>query len=145
MKKTQDILQSLKTGGRRTTLLRKNLVHLFTLKDIPLSLEDIQAELARLKVKPHRVSLYRELEFLKDSGVIEPITIEQGKVRYELADEFRDFDHHHHLICMKCKNISDVAMNDHDLLEAAERESKKQKFMLVKHSLEFFGICADCR
>jgi Fe2+ or Zn2+ uptake regulation protein len=139
------LLDRIKAKGGRMTKLRQSLLDIFSSLQEPLSLEDIQERLKKMGLSPHRVSLYRELEFLKSEGIVETVTIESGKVRYELSDEIFDTRHHHHLICMNCEKIEDIPVEDHELLNSVKKQSARLKFTLLKHSLEFFGLCKTCR
>jgi Fur family ferric uptake transcriptional regulator len=82
--------------------------------------------------------MYRELKFLTNNGVVIKNTI-SGTDYYEISK-----DHHHHLVCLKCKNIDMVEIGNH--LKKQEKEiAKKNKFNIINHSLEFYGYCHKCQ
>jgi len=74
-----------------------------------------------------------------EKGLLKPIQLNEGKYRYELAS----ISDHHHLVCESCGNIEDISDCSIDLLEK-DIETKKE-FKVTSHSLEFFGICANCQ
>ena len=57
--------------------------------------------------------------------------------RYELAE-----DHHHHMICEDCGDISEFEQCP---VDARLLPSKDSGFEVRSHSLEVYGRCAECR
>jgi len=81
------------------------------------------------------------LAFLKETGIVKEIQFLHERVkRYELSS----LDHHHHLICLKCKKVEDVVLESH-LEEQEEKILRSTGFHVLNHSLEFLGICHSCR
>ena len=135
-----EIEYDLEASGYRMTKIRASLIQIFAVYKLPLSAEDLLKILQQRRLKVHRATLYRELDFLVDKQVIHTVNLDDGQLRYEYVDR----DHHHHLICLKCRKVEDVEMeNDVESLEAVA--AKKNKFKILKHSLEFFGWCRDCQ
>lgn len=90
-----------------------------------------------------RATVYRNLTKLKEKQLVRIIEVGDGAVRYESAN-----DHHHHLICLKCKEIErvDLPTIDEKRIEKLQVEfQKKSKFSFLEHSLEFFGLCFNCK
>ena len=59
--------------------------------------------------------------------------------RYELES----LDHHHHIICIDCDKVEDIVLEKY--LDSQEQKIMRQKkFKTISHSLEFFGLCAEC-
>jgi Fur family ferric uptake transcriptional regulator len=66
-----------------------------------------------------------------------------GRKRYEFGDNDFRGHHHHHLICLKCGIILEVA---EDLLEDLEaRVNRDFGFDVQNHQLKIFGYCRDCK
>ncbi len=72
--------------------------------------------------------------------IIEHIIFHDGVLRYELSDRI----HHHHLVCLNCNQVQDVELKQ-ELDDEEKRISRKTKFQIIRHSLEFFGLCVNCR
>lgn len=124
----------------RMTKLRKVLLETMLKSKIPLSVEGLLMSLARQKLKTHKTSIYRQLETMKREKVIKEIRLGEMKRRYEIYPD----NHHHHLVCIHCEEIRDV--NTERDLDAIERKiAKEKKFIVIDHSLEFFGVCAGCQ
>jgi Fur family ferric uptake transcriptional regulator len=76
---------------------------------------------------------------LKNQKFVEEFQLDDGIKRYEMFS-----DHHHHTVCLKCKKIKCVKLKNE--LGRQEREvERKNKFKIINHSLEFYGLCRSCR
>jgi Fur family ferric uptake transcriptional regulator len=64
--------------------------------------------------------------------------LESGKIYYELFGE-----HHHHLVCLRCKQIADVKV-DGCRENFEQLFLKNSDFKVLGHSLEFYVICKEC-
>ena len=80
------------------------------------------------------VTLYRTLALMTEIGLARRLDLGDG-ARYELAE-----DHHHHLICESCGDISEFepCPLDGDRLRGLD-------FEVRSHSLEVYGRCSGCR
>ena len=96
------------------------------------SLEEIRVRCPEVGL----VTLYRALDLLGELGIVRRLDLGDG-ARYELAR-----DHHHHMICESCGDISefDECPLDPELLPA-----KSADFEIRAHSLEVYGRCGACR
>jgi Fur family transcriptional regulator, ferric uptake regulator len=92
-----------------------------------------------LKNKIDLTSIYRTIDILKKLDLINVILFGEGKKRYELKN---DHDHHHHLVCENCGDVTNIEMKETNLLKNVE---EKSKFKIIKHNLEFFGLCKECQ
>jgi Fur family transcriptional regulator, ferric uptake regulator len=80
------------------------------------------------------VTIYRTLDLFSEIGVVRRLDLGDGP-RYELAE-----DHHHHLICESCGDVSEFERCPLDL-----RRLKGMDFEINSHTLEIYGRCAGCR
>ncbi|MFN4227640.1 MAG: Fur family transcriptional regulator [Candidatus Ratteibacteria bacterium] len=71
------------------------------------------------------------------------------KARYELTEATEKVPHHHHLVCIGCGKVIDYnefAEKEKELIKQVEKElSKKYKFEIKKHIVNFYGICNKCK
>jgi len=79
------------------------------------------------------VTMYRTLDLLSEIKVVRRLDLGDGP-RYELAE-----DHHHHMICESCGDISEFEECPVDT-----RSLTDLGFEVNAHSLEIYGRCADC-
>jgi Fe2+ or Zn2+ uptake regulation protein len=90
-------------------------------------------------------SLYRCLSTLEVAGVVEPHNAVRGVTRYELSEWLRG--HHHHLICIDCGAVEDVALpesSEDEVRRLVTDIGKRSAFATTGHSLEIEGRCARC-
>ena len=80
------------------------------------------------------VTIYRTLDLLSEIGAVRRLDLGDGP-RYEMAE-----DHHHHLVCESCGDVSEFEKCPLDL-----RRLKGLEFEISSHSLELYGRCAVCR
>lgn len=81
------------------------------------------------------VTVYRTLDLFSELGLVRRIELGDGP-RYELAE-----DHHHHLICESCGDVSEF---EECPLDPARLPSETSGFEVRSHSLEVYGLCARC-
>ena len=109
----------------------------------PLKVEEI---LALSKGKLAMSSMYRIINNLKSLKLINEFqTLEKTKV-IELAG-VKD-EHHHHIFCELCGAVYDFDVNDNlekDLEKEIIKIESKYKITVTSHSLEFLGLCNNCR
>lgn len=134
-----EIAYELSAEGFRMTELRKALLSIVAENKRPFSIDEIRAALKKMKVPFHIASLYREVERMVKAEVISPIYFHDQIQRYE----FVQHEHHHHVVCTDCGVIADVEIDD-KLESQIPAIEKKTKFTLLRHSLEFFGLCKTC-
>ena len=96
------------------------------------SLEEIRARCPDVGL----VTVYRTLGLLFELGIVRRLELGDG-VRYELAE-----DHHHHVICESCGDISEFEQCP---LDPERLELEDPGFEVRSHSLEVYGRCAGCR
>jgi Fe2+ or Zn2+ uptake regulation protein len=127
--------KELKKDKKRITRGRGKVIDIFSSTRIPIT-----ADYLTRKVGMNKTSIYREITFLLKEGFIQEINFADRKKRYEL----KEGKHHHHLICLKCKKISDVVLTK-DLRDEESKIEKLNHFKVTKHNLEFFGYCQGCQ
>ncbi len=93
-------------------------------------------------------TVYRNLELLTRTGLIWKFDAGDDKSRYEIA-QCPEENHHHHLICKKCKTVIDYSEsieNEKGFLKKREKSlSRKYDFKIENHCIDFFGLCGKCR
>jgi Fur family transcriptional regulator, ferric uptake regulator len=85
-------------------------------------------------------TLYRTLNLLVASELIEAHSFQNGKKTYERMFHVR---HHDHLICTSCEKTIEF---EHPLIEKYQVEiCEAYGFTLKSHKMELLGICNSCR
>jgi Fur family transcriptional regulator, ferric uptake regulator len=133
-----DCKEELREVQLKVTPARLGILGALESTDTPLDIVSIITYLQKNHIKADKVTVFRIMNALMEKGLVKPIQFNEGKLRYEygaLAD-------HHHFVCEKCGDIQDVTGCN---IKVLEKDITKRKGVLVKrHSLEFFGLCANC-
>lgn len=139
--KTDETIQTVLCENHlRLTKTRRALLGLFLRHKLPLSVPEILSELEKMRVRVNKTTVYRELERLQGVEIIAAVQLGGRKRYYELATR----KHHHHLICVKCEHVEDVDADEDDLLHEEYKAIREKRFSVLRHSLEFFGLCKMC-
>jgi len=103
----------------------------------PMTVADINAELAQQGVTPNKTSLYRLLEKLEKNHQVEAFQIAEGVTHYEHAKP-----PHGHLVCQSCTSVSCI---DAPIPEGWLRQIQQNHDASPTHiSLSIKGLCAKC-
>ena len=106
-----------------------------------LSVEDIEARLKERGERIGKATIYRTMEILVRSGLVEDHDFGDGFKRYEHL--FGGQPVHQHLVCDHCRRVTEFRSRD---LERIQGEvSREHGFLPSRHRLEIHGLCADCR
>jgi Fur family ferric uptake transcriptional regulator len=107
-----------------------------------MSTEEIFLEVKKTNPKIGLATVYRTMLLLEELGILLKHNFEDGRNRYELSHPEEDHDHHH-LICIKCGGVSEVA---DDLLDSLEETiDEKLGFKVKNHKVKFYGLCSKCQ
>jgi Fur family ferric uptake transcriptional regulator len=136
--KLEHALSDLKKSKLKVTPPRKAILIALSANHGPFTAEQVHKLMA--KNICDMATVYRCLASLAEAGILRRVEFGDLSSRYELAET--DDSHHHHLICNQCKRIEIV---DDPGIEQIDRFAKKRGFSDVSHSLEFFGICPQCK
>lgn len=135
--------EDLKKKGYKLTPQRRAVVDTIVENEGKhLTAEEIYDEVKKNCQEIGLATVYRTIALLEEIGVVSRLHLNDGCSRYELVHS--DEHHmHHHLICNKCNVVIEV---QDDLLEEIEKRiSKEYKFIILDHSLKFFGHCKRCQ
>lgn len=133
------LIVELKNKGFRLTKVRKAIIEELDLSRKPLSAGELIELLDKHGLKPHKTSVYREINFMLEQEIINRVTFGERQDRFELAA----LEHHHHAICQNCGEIEDIDCGEG--IRQIEEMLNKQKFKVSNHLIEFFGLCKNCQ
>lgn len=135
----QNTPKKIHTGHSRFTPAREALCLFFRRQTMPVDYGQIMDYLKKTGLRVNKTTIYRQLDFLVEQGLIQELDFGEGKKRYELKKE-----HHHHLICTGCHKVQCIEIKEN--FKGQEDEiDKKENFKITSHMLEFFGICNNCQ
>jgi len=140
--KVDILLRQLKEKGGKETPVRRALIQFMLGLSKPACVAGILRQLQKKNLKPNKTTIYRELQFLMEQGLVHELDFGGGRKCYEWVS-----DHHHHLVCRKCHRIEEVETDRLEkVLASFENKLKsKSKFDGITHTLEFYGVCDQCK
>lgn len=134
-----DCLEELRNADLKVTPKRLAVLKVLEHTDKPIDIATITDYLEANNIKTDPATVFRIINSFTNKGITKQIQLHEGKARYEHASK-KD---HHHLICDKCGSLEDVSDNFIENIEKTIQH--KKKFLIKRHSLEFFGICKQCQ
>lgn len=103
------------------------------------SAQDLYADLRADGSKIGLTTVYRALQALNESGEVDVLRTDEGEAVYRAcATE----NHHHHLVCRVCSTA--VEIEGPTVERWASEVASKYGFTGITHTVELFGVCADC-
>lgn len=141
MQQLSFVYRKLEEGAKRLTPQRDLIIRIFA--EHPgehLSAEEIHHLVKRKFADIGLATVYRTLELLTDLEILQRISFNDGRSRYEFNQE--EIHRHHHMVCLRCKTVQEFTEDLLDDLE--ERIYRERGFKVMDHELKFFGLCHAC-
>ena len=135
-----ELAERLRRRSRKVTGPRRAILRLLRRHPRPLSIREMFDELDRGDCD--LATLYRSMHLLEEMGMVKRIHFGSGGARFELLEEGDD-GHHHHLVCLECSQVVEIA--ECFPVELEQRVARRNGFKAVTHKLEFFGVCPRCQ
>lgn len=136
-----DFKQLLKVNGLKFTIQREVILEMLYNSDEHLTPEGLHHLIQQKhpELGTGIATVYRTLSLLEDSDMVTSLSFgAQGK-KYELGAK----DHHDHIICTSCGNITEFV---DEQIEQRQREITEQLgFVMQEHSMQIYGICKICQ
>lgn len=127
----------LRQAGFKATPPRLAIYAIFKKASKPISIQNIVDELPN---ESDAVTVYRTVSLFKNLGLVKHVDFQHRHAHYELTE----LGDHHHIICTQCHRIEDV--HDCNLESLQQKTLRRSSFTeITNHSLEFFGICNQCK
>lgn len=103
--------------------------------EAPLSVPELFEAASRRVDGLGVATVYRAINSLLESGLIEAVEIPGEPTRYERSDK----GHHHHFQCERCDRVFDIDGCLDNL-----RRLLPPRFKLSGHAVTLYGLCASC-
>jgi Fur family ferric uptake transcriptional regulator len=128
---------SKKRAFRMTEQRRTILEALRAVKTHP-SADEIYETVRRALPRISLGTVYRNLEFLADKGVIQKLDVGGSQMRFDGNPK-----NHYHVRCVDCGRVADVDLPVSRTFEKVKTVA--DGFEILAHRLEFIGRCPACR
>jgi Fur family transcriptional regulator, ferric uptake regulator len=143
---SQDLVREKENGfakfiqekGLKTTRQRNTIVNVFFNMRGHISVEELLKEVKNVNPRIGYATVYRTLHLLVESNLVEERRFGDGLARYE---GHSDVEHHDHMICLECGEISEFFNPGLEALQVQLAE--ENNFEIYRHRLELYGVCKD--
>lgn len=133
-----ELAEILRSRGLALTLQRRAVLEAVIDRTDHPSADRLHADIKATHPDVSRATVFRTLETLVELGVLRRVCHPGAAVRYDPKIE-----RHHHLVCLRCSKMTDF--RDPRLDAIALPAAEAQGFHLSDYSIQFRGICDDCR
>jgi Fur family ferric uptake transcriptional regulator len=136
-----DFKQLLRDNGLKFTIQREVILEMLYSSDEHLTPESLHHLIQEKHpdLNTGIATVYRTLSLLEDSDMVTSLSFgAQGK-KYELGAK----DHHDHIICTQCGEISEFVDDEIEIRQ--KKIAEELGFLIQEHSMQIYGICQSCQ
>jgi len=134
-----DMLWRLKDQDFRVTPQRLLVIRILAESEGHPTVEEIYHQVRAEFPTTSLATVYKTISLLKELNEVLELGFPDGSNRYDGNKPFP----HPHVICTKCKKITDPDLIDLD--DLSQEMSRKTGYRIFSHRLDFFGLCPDCQ
>lgn len=127
----------IRKTGLKATPARVAILRILHKNRHPMSAQEI---IEKLGPTVNQATVYRFMKGAANAGIIKQIDLRQNHARFEIFDEAD----HHHLVCVYCGKVRDVADCGIGDMHSKILQKAHDFAHIREHSLEFYGICKHC-
>jgi Fur family ferric uptake transcriptional regulator len=131
----------LRDNGLPVTQQREAIAEVVFESAKHLSVEEIEAQLRDRSERIGKATIYRTLEMLVKSGLVEEHDFGEGFKRYEHL--FGQKPVREHLVCTECGKVDEI--HNAELVRVQEEEARRHGFLPARYRLQIYGLCASCQ
>lgn len=139
-KEVQEFCDFLKKQALKLTPQRMRIAETVFSTHRHFTAEDLYELVKKREPLVGRVTVYRTLEHLVESGMVEELSIQKGVATYE---HVTGHAHHDHLICTRCGKLTELSSER--LEKVKEEEARAAGWEPQSHLLKVYGLCPECR
>lgn len=132
--------QPLKDAGLKVTTPRMKVLDILASdSNRHLSAENVYKALLEQGDDVGLATVYRVLTQFEEAGLVKRHHFEGGHSVFELSDG----EHHDHLVCVKCGEVTEFFDDVIEKRQVAVAEDRG--FKITDHSLNIYGLCGKCQ
>jgi Fur family peroxide stress response transcriptional regulator len=135
----EHLLAKLRESEHRMTPQRVELIRLIVTSEGHPSASQLYVQIKKQFPTMSLATVYKTLDLLKELGEVLEIGLRDDS-HYDGNKPYP----HPHLICTNCQTIMDGEL-DTAVKKIVQEVEKNFGFQIVKHQLDFYGICPDCQ
>lgn len=130
----------LRERGLPVTRQREAVAEVVFSSEEHLSVDDIEQRLRDQDERLGKATIYRTLDLLVRSKLVEEHDFGEGFKRYEHRLSSQPV--HQHLVCLECGDVIEFQSDDVPKIEA--EVTARHGFRPTRHRLEIYGLCQSC-
>lgn len=130
----------LREQGLPVTQQRESVAEVVFGSDEHLSVDEIERRLRERGERLGKATVYRTLDLLVRSKLVEEHDFGEGFKRYEHRLSRQPV--HEHLICSECGQVTEFRSREVQMIE--EKVAAEHGFHPTRHKLEIYGLCRNC-
>lgn len=131
----------LREQGLPVTQQREAIAEVVFTSSEHLSVEDIEQRLQSGGERIGKATVYRTLDMLVKSGLVQEHDFGEGFKRYEHL--FGQKPVREHMICTECGTVADI--HSVELVRVQEEAARLHGFQPSRYRLQIYGLCAACQ
>ena len=135
----ETLVAKLRERDCRITPQRLALLEMLVHTDEHLSAAQLYERLLVHFPTTSLATVYKTLSLLKDMGEVIEISFSDSDTHYDASDPTP----HIHLICTRCRRISDAPVIDAP--DLTEELAAQTGYKITGHRFDFYGICPNCQ
>jgi Fur family peroxide stress response transcriptional regulator len=136
---TRDLAGILRSRGHKVTPQRLAIYGMLVGTKAHPSVESIYETLKGRFPTMSLATVYKNLQALMESGLVQQLSVNQPFSRYDA-----DVEPHGHLVCLGCGRVDDL--EDRSIVQSvAERCQETADFDVRHPAISLFGYCSECR
>ncbi len=131
----------LREHGLPVTQQREAVAEVVFSSEAHLSVEEIEQQLRMSGERIGKATVYRTLDLLVKSKLVEEHDFNEGFKRYE--HRLSRQPEHEHLICLECGQLTEF--KSQEVQSIKQQVEAGHRFRPIRHRLEIYGLCASCQ
>ncbi len=132
------VAAQIREKGFRLTPQRMAILNILYASDGHLTPTEIYEQLQPALSGATEPTVYRNLDFLCDNGLIRATHASHGRLEYEIVTH-----PHHHLICQVCG--AEVEISHERIQPLYDQLEQSTGYRLTENHLTFMGFCPQCK
>jgi Fur family ferric uptake transcriptional regulator len=137
---SEQALEELRTAGYRRGGARARVITYLDAQDCCVDAQEIHRALEARGEHVGLATVYRVLDVLADTRLVQRVDLGDGVARFEPV---REVDHHHHIVCDDCGRVEPFA--DERLERVLRDVERSSGYDVAGHDIVLRGACSSCR
>ncbi len=131
------IVDSLRAQGYRITKAREDIIKIMCNQG-HYTVEELVNELKKIKEDVNVATVYNNVNFLVEEGILEEYNFINKSSIYEL-----NIGLHAHLVCIDCSDVYNINIPTFEKIK--QKVEKDSGFKIVDAKLDMYGHCGPCQ